>query len=64
MKPMSASQFAYIKKLVERCEDRGIELPVEIDVNDTGRGWAEASKLIDSLRLELGIGDSTVCRRH
>lgn len=57
MKPMTTAQFNYIKALVERCDDRGIELPVDIDVEDAGRSRVEASELIDCLRFELGISE-------
>lgn len=50
---ITQGQLEYIGTLIERCEDRGIELPGEVYGYEE-LSILEAAELIDTLKLELG----------
>ncbi len=50
------AQRGYIGILLENCEDRGIEISVELleEIEDNELSIARASEIIDDLKFELG----------
>jgi hypothetical protein len=53
------SQLKYLKNLVAVCKRRGIELPNELleEIDDPALTLLKASKLIEILRMELGLSE-------